>query len=49
VRRTVALASGVFALHGAVDRLVLKTPDAGHDFPEPERLAAYAWLDGILR
>jgi hypothetical protein len=39
----------VFALHAAESRLVLRTPDSGHDFPEAERQAAYAWLDSVLR
>ena len=30
-------------------RLKLATPDAPHDFPEPERQAAYEWLDGLLK
>jgi len=49
VRRAVARAAGVFALHGAHDRLVLRTPEVGHDFPEAERRAAYDWLEAILR
>ncbi len=34
-------ASAIYALHNASNRLVLATPDAPHDFPESERLAAY--------
>jgi len=49
VRKAFAAAAPVFALHGAESRLVLKTPDSGHDFPEAERRAAYAWLDSVLR
>lgn len=49
VRRTVALASEVFTLHGAGGRLVLRTPDCGHDFPKSERMAAYEWLASQLR
>ena len=30
-------------------RLKLATPDAPHDFPEPERQDAYEWLDGLLK
>ncbi len=30
-------------------RLKLATPDAPHDFTEPERKAAYEWLDGLLK
>jgi hypothetical protein len=49
VRKAFAAAAPVFALYGAESRLVLKTPDSGHDFPEAERRAAYAWLDSVLR
>jgi len=49
VRRAFAAASSVFDLHGAGSRLVLRTPDSGHEFPEAERRAAYDWLDSVLR
>jgi dienelactone hydrolase len=49
VRKAFAAAAPVFALHGAESRLVLRTPDSGHDFPEAERRAAYVWLDSVLR
>jgi len=49
VRKAFATAAPVFALHGAESRLVLRTPDSGHDFPEAERRAAYDWLDLVLR
>ncbi len=49
IRKAFAAAAPVFALHGVESRLVLKTPDSGHDFPEAERQAAYAWLDSVLR
>ncbi|MFM8878597.1 MAG: alpha/beta hydrolase [Verrucomicrobiota bacterium] len=57
VRRAFEAAARVFALHvppGASNdwvssRLVLRTPDSGHDFPEAERQAAYSWLDSVLR
>jgi dienelactone hydrolase len=49
VRKAFAAAAPVFALHAAESRLVLRTPDSGHDFPEAERQAAYAWLDSVLR
>ena len=32
----------------AEERLVARHPDAGHDFPAPERQAAYAFLDRYL-
>jgi hypothetical protein len=44
-----AAAAPVFALHQVESRLVLRTPDSGHDFPEAERRAAYDWLDLVLR
>ena len=49
IRKAFAAAAPVFALHGAESRLVLRTPDSGHDFPEAERRAAYDWLDRVLR
>ncbi len=48
-RKVFARAEAVYSLHGATDRLRLVTPDAPHDFPEAERLAAYAWLDSLLK
>lgn len=38
----------VYALFGASDRLVLETPDAGHDFPPDVRERAYEWLETVL-
>lgn len=49
IRKAFAAVAPVFALLEAQSRLVLRTPDAGHEFPEDERQAAYAWLDGVLR
>ena len=49
VRKAFERAKTVYALHGAEDRLTLVTPDAPHEFIEAERLAAYAWLDGLLK
>ena len=49
VRKAFAKAAAVYALFDATPRLMLVTPDAPHDFPEPERKAAYAWLDSILK
>ena len=49
VRKVFTKAGDVYALFGAADRLVLATPDAAHDFPEAQRLAAYAWLDQMLK
>ena len=30
-------------------RLRLETPSSQHDFPKPERMLAYEWLDEVLR
>lgn len=49
VRKAYAKAGEVFALMKAEKNLTLVTPDAPHDFPEAERKAAYAWLDGLLK
>ncbi len=49
VRKAVAESGKVFELLGAKDRLVLDAPEAEHDFPEAQRLAAYAWLDKLLK
>jgi len=49
VRKAFAGAEKIYALFNARPNLVLVTPDAPHDFPEAERKAAYAWLDGILK
>ncbi len=50
VRKVFEKVREVYALFGTEaetsGRLVLATPDAPHEFPEAERLAAYAWLDG---
>ena len=55
VRKAFAKAEEVYSLFEPLDakppytRLKLATPDAPHDFPEPEREAAYEWLDGLLK
>jgi neutral ceramidase len=49
VRKAFTKAGEVYALLKAEKNLVLVTPDAPHDFPEVERHAAYAWLDGLLK
>ncbi len=48
VRRTFAEVAPIYARFAADDRLVLATPDAGHEFPQREREQAYAWLDRTL-
>lgn len=55
VRKAFAKAEEVYSLFEPLDakppdaRLKLATPDAPHDLPEPERKAAYEWLDGLLK
>ena len=55
VRKAFAKAEEVYCLFEPADakppyaRLKLATPDAPHDFPEPERKAAYEWVDGTLK
>ena len=55
VRKAFAKAEEVYSLFEPANakppyvRLKLATPDAPHDFPEPERKAAYEWLDGLLK
>lgn len=38
----------VYARMGVAEKLVAKYPDAGHDWPEAERTAAYEFLDRFL-
>jgi acetyl esterase/lipase len=47
VRKAFERVEAIYSLHGAKSSLTLVTPDAPHDFPEAERLAAYAWLDSL--
>lgn len=49
VRKAFAKAGEIYALFDSPRRLKLVTPDAPHDFPEPERKAAYEWLDEVLK
>ena len=44
VRDSVAAAMPVFRLLGAADKLQLRTPEGGHDFPESTRLEAYEFM-----
>jgi hypothetical protein len=48
VRHVVAAAQPIFALLGQPDGLQVVYPDCGHDFPESERQAAYAFLSENL-
>jgi len=49
VRKAFTKATAIYTLLKAEKNLQLVTPDAPHDFPEPERHAAYDWLDHILK
>lgn len=48
-REVLESAGPVYRLFGAEARLVTRYPDTGHDFPDPDREAAYAFLDRWLR
>ncbi len=48
VQDCVLAARPVYQLLGRPDRLVLETPDAGHDFPPETRQRAYQWLKEAL-
>lgn len=49
VRKAFDKIGKVYERNNASAKLVLATPDAPHDFPESERLKAYAWLDKLLK
>lgn len=49
VRKAFQKAEEVYALFNAKPQLILVTPDAPHDFPEPQRLEAYQWLKETLK
>jgi dienelactone hydrolase len=49
VKDCVLAAQPVYRLLGAADRLAVRSPDCGHDFPLEVRQAAYAWLDHCLK
>ncbi|MFO7973805.1 MAG: alpha/beta fold hydrolase [Candidatus Hydrogenedentota bacterium] len=48
VRDCVEAALPIFRLYGAEERLMAAYPDAEHDFPDRERLQAYACMRGVL-
>ncbi len=48
VRDVIEKVAPVYQLHGLSHRLVATYPDAGHDWPEAERIAAYEFIDRIL-
>lgn len=49
VRVCMRAAEDIYALMRVKDRLQAVYPDAEHDFPEPQRLAAYRFLDDQLK
>jgi dienelactone hydrolase len=49
VQKAMEAAAAVYALFGAGDRLAAEYPDAGHDFPDVQREAAYQFLDRHLK
>jgi dienelactone hydrolase len=49
VKKAAARAREVYALLGATDRLELRYPDSGHDFPPAIRREAYEFIDRILQ
>jgi dienelactone hydrolase len=49
VRESIAAAAPIFELYGVRDHLRAVYPDAGHDFPDAEREAAYRVFDEALR
>jgi hypothetical protein len=49
VRKVMAAAGEVYQLHAAADRLQADYPDTVHDFPQPQREAAYEWLESVLK
>ena len=48
VRKAFAKADAIFGLYNANFQLVLRTPDAPHEFPEAQRFEAYEWLKLLL-
>lgn len=38
----------IFSLYNAASQIRVEHPDSDHDFPDPVRLAAYAWIDSNL-
>ena len=48
VRDCIRAAKPVYALYGAEDDLVAIYPEAEHDFPDPAREQAYAFMDAAL-
>lgn len=49
VREGIAAASRVYQFLKVPHKLQVRYPDAGHDFPSPERLEAYRYIDQVLQ
>lgn len=49
VKRGIDSASEVYKLFGQENNLQVRYPDAGHDFPTDVRLAAYRFIDRVLK
>jgi hypothetical protein len=48
VKKAIVAVKPVYALFGADDRLQVRYPDCGHDFPPEVRREAYAFIDRVL-
>lgn len=48
VRRSIAEASKIYALFGATERIQVRYPDCGHDFPPEVREEAYRFIEATL-
>ena len=48
VKNGIANVTRVYQFHRAVDNIQVRYPDAGHDFPRPERLQAYRFIDKVF-
>ena len=48
VRKAIPVAGSIYSLLDAREKLVLMTPDCGHDFPADVRMQVYSLIDGAL-
>lgn len=48
VKKAAVTARGVYELFGDPEKLQIRYPDCGHDFPDLQRREAYAFLDAAL-
>lgn len=49
VKKAIPVAGSIYALLGAREKLILMTPDCGHDFPADIRMQVYRILDQTLQ